>query len=83
MGNLRKNLEDKRGAKLEELPKVLWAQHTTKKIAIDESPFTLVYETEEILTREASLLPLATLIVEDAEENQRQLARNLDLLVEV
>ena len=31
VGNMRKNLEDKKGAWLEELPKVLWAQRTTKK----------------------------------------------------
>jgi len=35
VGNMRRNLEDKKGAWLEELPKVLWAQRTTKKRATD------------------------------------------------
>ena len=46
--NLWSNLEDRRGAWLEELQKVLWAR-TTKKRATDETLFTLVYGTEVML----------------------------------
>ena len=56
------------------MPKVLWAQRTTKKRVIDEFPFTLVFKTEA--------LPM-TLVTEDVEKNQRKLARNLDFLEEV
>ena len=83
VGNLRMNLEERRGAWLEELPKVLWAQRTTKKRAIDETPFALVYGTEAILPTEAGLPTITTLIAENEEENQRQLAKNIDLLEEV
>ena len=83
VGNLRRNLEDRRGAWLEELPKVLWAQRTTKKRATEETPFALVYGTEAVLPTEAGLPTITTLIAENGEENQRQLARNLDLLEEV
>ena len=42
-----------------------------------------MYLTVTVLSTEAGLLTITTLIAEDIEENQRQLARNLDLLKEV
>ena len=39
--------------------------------------------TKVVLPTEARFSTITTLVVEDAEENQRQLARNLDLLEEV
>ena len=54
---------------MEELPKVLWAQRTKKKRAMDESPFTLVYGTKAMFPIEAGLPTITTLVVEDAEEN--------------
>ena len=81
--NMWRNLEDKKGAWLEELPKVLWAQRTTKKRATDESPFTLVFGMEAVLPTEARLPTLTTMVAENVEENQRQLTRNLDLLEEI
>ena len=83
VGNMRRNLEDKKRAWLEKLPKVLWAQMTTKKRATDESPFALVFGTEVLLPTEAGLPILTTMIAENVEENQQQLTRNLDLLEEV
>ena len=83
VGNTQRNLEDNKGAWLEELPKVLWAQRTTKKIVIDESPFALVFRIEVVLPIEAGLPTLTTMVVENVEENQRQFARNLDLPEEV
>ena len=59
--NLRRNLEDKRGAWLKELPKVLWAQRTTKKRAIDESPFALVYGADIVLLIEVEIPILESL----------------------
>ena len=50
---------------------------------MDETPFALVYRIEAILPTEVGLTTITTLVVENAEENQRQLARNLDLLEEV
>ena len=52
VGNIRRNLEDKKGAWLEELLKVLWAQRTTKKRSTDKSPFSLVFGTEAVLPTE-------------------------------
>ena len=81
--NMWRNLEDKKGAWLEELPKVLWAQRTMKNIETDESPFALVFRMEAVLSTKVALPTLTTMVVENLEENQRQLTRNLDLLEEV
>ena len=69
VGNMRRNLEDKKGAWLEELPKVLWAQRMTKKRATDESPFALVFGTEAVFPTEAGLPTLTTFVAENIEEN--------------
>ena len=75
VGNLRRNLEEKLGAWLEELLKVVWAQLTTKKRATDESLFALVFGTETVLPTKARLPTLTTLVAENVEKNQRQLER--------
>ena len=71
VGNMRRNLEDKKGAWLEELPKVLWAQRATKKRATYESPFALVFGMEAVFPTEAGLPMLTTMVAENLEENQR------------
>ena len=83
VGNLQRNLEEKRRAWLEELSKVLRAQWTTNNRATEETHFALVYGTKAILPTEAGLSTITTLVEENVEENQRQLARSLDLLEEV
>ena len=50
---------------------------------MDETHFELVYGTKVILPTEAGLPTITTLVVENVEENQRQLAKNLDILEEV
>ena len=54
-----------------------------KKRATNETSFALVYGTKATLPTEVRLPTKSTLVVENAEENQRKLARNLDLLEEV
>ena len=61
-GNLWRNLEERIGAWLEELPKVLWAQRTIKKRATNETPFTLVYKIEAILPTKVGLPTITTLV---------------------
>ena len=70
VGNKRRNLEEKKGAWLEELPKVLWAQRTTKKKVTDESPFDLVFGTKVVLLTEVGLPTLTTMDAKNVEENQ-------------
>ena len=62
VGNLRRNLEERRGVWLKEQPKVLWAQRTTMKRVMDETPFALAYGTEAILSTEAGLPTITTLV---------------------
>ena len=71
VNNLKQNLEEKREKEnwLDELPKVLWAQRTTRKGATGESPFSLVYEIEVVIPTYARLPTLMTLIAENVEEN--------------
>ena len=66
VGNLQRNLEERRGAWLEELPNVLRVQRTTKKRATYETPFSLVYRIEAILPIEAGLSTITTLVAENA-----------------
>ena len=47
VGNLQRNLEERTGAWLEELLKVHWTQRTTKKRAMDETPFALYMEPKQ------------------------------------
>ena len=56
VGNMRRNLEDKRGA-------------TTKKRATYESQFTLVYGTEAVLPTKFGLPTITTMVAEDTEEH--------------
>ncbi|XP_062102879.1 uncharacterized protein LOC133813860 [Humulus lupulus] len=81
--NIKKNLEDKKGAWAYELPKVLWAYRTTKRSSTGESPFAMVYGTEAIIPTEVGLPTLRTEIVSDQTTNNIQLLHNLDLLEEV
>ena len=45
--------------------------------------FALVFGTEAVLPTKDGLPTITTLVAEDVQKNQRQLARNLDLLEEV
>ena len=63
--NIKKNMEDKKGAWVEELPKVLWAYRTTKRSSIGESPYAMVYGTEAIIPTEVGLQTLWTEIASD------------------
>ena len=63
VGNMRRNLEDKNGAWLEKLSKVLWAQRMTKKKATYEYPFALLFGMEAILPTEFELTTLNTMVI--------------------
>ena len=55
----------------------------TQKEATWEFPFSLVYGTEAVIPIEARLSTLMTLIAKNVEENQRHLAKNVDMLEEI
>ncbi|XP_071700328.1 uncharacterized protein [Rutidosis leptorrhynchoides] len=64
---------------MEELPLVLWAHRTTPKRSNGETPYSLVYRTEAVLSAEIQVLTNRTANLEENEENLRL---NLDLMEE-
>lgn len=64
------------------MPKVLWAQRTTKRSSTGETPYAMVFGTEAVIPTEVGLPTLRSSIAEDEEQNNQQLSRNLDLLEE-
>ncbi|XP_062119250.1 uncharacterized protein LOC133833000 [Humulus lupulus] len=78
--NIKKNLEDKKGAWVEELPNVLWACRTTKRSSTGQSFYAMVYGTEAVIPTEVGLPTLRTDTTSDLTTNNVQLTHNLDLL---
>jgi hypothetical protein len=75
-------LEARKGKWVEELPLVLWADRTTPKTSTGQSPFSLVYGCEAVLSAEV-VVPTARTMVSSAEVNAEQLAADLDLVEEL
>ncbi|XP_062080706.1 uncharacterized protein LOC133785493 [Humulus lupulus] len=81
--NIKKNLEDKKGTWVDELPKVLWAYRMTKRTSTGESPYAMVYGTEAIIPTEVGLPTLWMEIASDLTANNVQLTHNLNFLDEL
>ena len=79
--NLKKKLEQLKGAWVNELPMVLWAYHTTPKEATKETPFSLVFRTEVIIPAEVGL-PSYRVENYFKQVNDMALLENLDFLEE-
>ena len=56
--NLKKNLEKHKGAWINKLPRVLWAYRTTKRTAIEETPFAMAFRVEAVIPAEVGLSSL-------------------------
>nr|GEW84790.1 reverse transcriptase domain-containing protein [Tanacetum cinerariifolium] len=86
---LRFSLEERIKARLdariknwiEELPYVLWAHRTMIKSSNRDTPFSLTYETEEVIPAEIGMPTLRTVEV-DPVQNNKALEMNLGLLEE-
>ncbi|XP_074277440.1 uncharacterized protein LOC141601076 [Silene latifolia] len=52
MENLKKRLEEIEGKWADELPRVLWSDRTTPKVATGQTPFSLVYGAEAVIPSE-------------------------------
>ncbi|KAK3028927.1 hypothetical protein RJ639_039936 [Escallonia herrerae] len=77
----KKKLDGAKGLWVEELPKILWAYHTTTRTATGETPFSLAFGTEAIIPLEIGL-PSARVITYNPDTNDAGLRGNLDLLDE-
>ena len=80
-GNLKKKLEERKGAWADELPMVLWAYRTTARNATGETPFALAFGVEAVVPVETKL---PTLRIEEYEEaaNDDAIRLELDLIDE-
>ncbi|XP_076947262.1 uncharacterized protein LOC143619141 [Bidens hawaiensis] len=76
---IKARLGTKRTGWVDELPHVLWAHCTSKKISNSETPFSLIYGIEAMIPAEIGLPSARTLMIEDSE---KELRMNLDLLEE-
>ena len=66
---------------VEHLPKVLWAYRTTRKLATQETPFTLAFGTEAVAPVEVGLKSQRVEFA-NTEHNEEILQLKLDLLEE-
>ena len=78
---LKTKLEDLKGKWVEYLPEVLWAHRNTRKSATQETPFALVFGTEEVAAVEVGLKS-PRIEFASVEHNEEVLRLNLDLLEE-
>ncbi|KAK3036029.1 hypothetical protein RJ639_030730 [Escallonia herrerae] len=78
---LKKKLDKTKGARVDELPKVLWAYRTTPHSVTGETPFLLCYGTEAMLPFEIGVLTIWALHFNELN-NEVGLRANLDLVEE-
>ena len=79
--NLKKKLEDKKGAWADELPFVLWAYRTTARNATGETPFSLAYGVEAVVPIETEI-PTFRVDTFDEADNNEAMRLELDLIDE-
>ncbi|KAM2856022.1 hypothetical protein PS2_000433 [Malus domestica] len=77
---LKKTLLDKKGKWPDELPGVLWA-YTTKRRATGNTLFSLAYGFEVIIPSNV-VVPSINTVLPNLEQNEKEMATNLDLAEE-
>ena len=81
MRGLKRRLEKAKGVWEEEVPKIVWAYHTTPQSSTMETPFSLVYRSDAMIPveiHESSPRFLGFV----AEESNKETKVNLDLIDE-
>ena len=79
---IRTQLEEVKGAWLEERPNILWAYRTTTRVPTRETPFRQTSKTEAVIPMEVGLTSIRITAYEE-QRNQQELNNNLDLIDEV
>ena len=78
---MKKRLDDAKGKWVEELPYVLWMYRTAPRRSTRETPFSMTYGAETVITLETGFLTTRTSSF-NPKVNDEQLTRNLDLIEE-
>ena len=81
LSGLKKRLDDAKGKWVEELPHVLRTYRTTPRRSTGETPFLMTYGAEAVFPLEYGF-PTTRTSSFNPEDNDEQLARNLDLIKE-
>ncbi|KAL5785135.1 hypothetical protein ACOSQ2_007527 [Xanthoceras sorbifolium] len=81
MSTLKKRLDQCKGKWADELPGVLWSYRTTVRTSTGETPFSLSYGSEAVITTEADY-PSYRIRHATEEANDRELLRELDTVDE-
>jgi hypothetical protein len=81
LDRIKKRLEEAKGKWVKELPSVMWTHRITNRRSTSKAPFALAYEVEAVIPLEIGL-PTTRTIEFDAEQNEDDLRRDLDLLEE-
>ena len=79
---IKAQLDEAKGAWLEELPNGLWAYRTTARTSIGETPFRFTYGTEAIIPVEVRITSMRREVFSEGS-NDNELKVNLDYLDEV
>ena len=81
MNGLKKRLNDTKGKWVDELPHFLWTYQTTPRRLTGETPFSMTYEAEVVISLEIGFPTLRTsLFIPDSNDNL--LEKSLDLVEE-
>jgi len=78
---MKRRLDKAKGTLAEEVPRIVWAYHTTPQSTTKERPFSLVYGSDAMIPVEVESSPHFHNFV--AEESNEERKVNLDLLDEV
>jgi hypothetical protein len=81
LDGIKKRLEEAKGRWVEELSSVMWTHRTTRRRSTWETPFALAYGVEAVIPLEVGL-PTTRTTEFDAEENEDNLRKDLNLLEE-
>ena len=81
MNGLKKRLDDAKRKWVEELPHVLWTYQTTPQKSTGETPFSMTYEAEAVISLENGFPTMRTSTF-TSYGNDKLLKKNLDLVEE-
>ena len=81
VNKLKKRLDDPKGRWVKELPHVLWTYRTTPRKSTEETPFSMTYGVEAVISLENGF-PIMRSSAFTLDGNNELLKKNLDLIKE-